>query len=172
MCACAARGHALSPRSCLLGALPPRSGRGPHLATTGALLSGMGHSPVPPLLAVPGGQSSGLGWGLGCCNCLLTALLFSGHTASGWISHPTSDSEKGNRGLKWVFAHLSVDPAIPDWILSWSTLTVPQAKAPASSLSHSAPAASPGPGSLSTALALRMGTETASLGSSRKRGAL
>lgn len=98
-------------------------------------------------------------WDLDFCSCLFTALLFSGHTASGWISHPTSDSEKGKRRLRWALTRLPVDPAGLAWILSWLTLTVPPAKAPASSLSHSAPAASPGPGSLSTALALRIGTE-------------
>lgn len=93
--------------------------------------------------------------GPGCCNCPLTALLSSGHTASGWISHPTSDSEKEKEGLKWRSLG-SRGPCCPRLGPGLMILTIPQTKAPASSPSHSASAASPGPGSPSTALALKM----------------
>lgn len=151
--ACSVWGHAVSPRPCLLWV------RGPRPASVGVSLPDRPQPGPASLPAAPGGRSSVPVWDLDCCSCPLTALLFSGHTASGWISHPTSDSEKGKRRLRWALTQLPADPAGLAWILSWLTLTVPLAKAPASSLSRSAPAASPGPESLSTALALRIGTE-------------
>lgn len=54
-------------------------------------------------------------------------------------------------------------PCCPSLDLGLADTHRPSAKAPASSLSHSAPAASPDPGSLSTALVLKMGTEESAL---------
>lgn len=109
-------------------------------------------------------------WGPACCSRLLSTLLSSRHTASGWMSHPTSDSEKGKGRLKgeltaaqctllsqpgaWAGGH---SPSLP-------------AKAPASSPSCSVLAASPSSGSLSIALALRMGAVSYCFASVRRRG--
>lgn len=147
----------LPPWPCPLWASPPHSGlQAPRPASVGASLL----APAPALCCfcwLLGRLDPPARWGPARHSCLLSALLSSRHTASGWISHPTSDSEKGKGRLKGELtaaqcALLSQPEAWPDR----HSPSLP-AKAPASSPSRSALAASPSSGSLSIALALRMG---------------
>lgn len=148
----------LSPTVALptLGLTPTFWPTGPRPASVGASLL----APAPALCCfcwLLGRLDPPARWGPARHSCLLSALLSSRHTASGWISHPTSDSEKGKGRLKGELtaaqcALLSQPEAWPDR----HSPSLP-AKAPASSPSRSALAASPSSGSLSIALALRMG---------------
>ena len=89
-------GDVLSPRPCLLWAPLPGLDKRPSSCLS-AGLAALAPATVPSCLpAAPGARSSGPGH----CSCPLAGLLSSRHTASGWISHPTSDSEKGKRRLR------------------------------------------------------------------------
>lgn len=153
--ACGVWGHALPKALPALGPTPGLDNRPSSCLSAG--LAALAPATAPSCLpAAPGARSSGPGH----CSCPLAGLLSSGHTASGWISHPTSDSEKGKGRLRGALARLHSCPALGAEVLDEQTLTVPLAKAPASSPCRSALAASPGSGSLSTALALRTGADS------------
>lgn len=101
-------GDTLSPRPCLLWAPLPGLDKRPSSCLS-AGLAALAPATAPSCLpAAPGARSSGPGH----CSYPLAGLLSSGHTASGWISHPTSDSEKGKGRLRGALARLHSCPAL------------------------------------------------------------
>lgn len=167
---CGVWGHALSPRSCLLWALPPGSGQGPRPASVGALLPGTSHSLVLSLcqLLPRAGPLAPAGtWAAATAHSLPSCL--PGTQLQGGSVTQRQVLERKELGV----GSAPSTPCYP-WLRPGLILTIPQTKAPASSLSHSVPAASPGPGSRSTALVLRMGIEAAlqSVGGNGKEGCL